>query len=135
MLLRPYVGLSTDQDILFSSQNTIYTYAAVCWAAENGIVEGSMGYFRPDKVLTREDMTKILYQYAKYKSLDINVGSNFDLKRYSDSGDVSDYARSSVKWACYAGILSGVSNSSLKPKEKLTRAQAAVAIYRFITRI
>lgn len=122
---------TTGSNVFTDIKAGTWDYAAVCWAAENGMAAGSDGYFRPDEALTREDMARLLYQYAMYKGLDINAGNDYDLNRFSDLKAVSDYAISSVKWACDAGIISGVSDSLLEPKGKLTRAQAAVVIYRF----
>lgn len=120
----------TTEKVSFKDVKTgSWNYAAICWAVEKGIVTGSNGYFRPDKALTRQDMTMLLYRYAQYKSIDVNGGSSFDLARYSDSEVIPDYAESAVKWACNAGILSGISESSLDLNGELTRAQAAVVIY------
>ncbi len=95
---------------------------AVAWAYEQGIVAGvSDTEFQPDALITREQATLILYRYAKFKGYDTNIAKE---EKYTDSADISDYARDAVNWAADKGIMSGYENV-FAPKDNITRAQAA----------
>jgi hypothetical protein len=101
---------------------------AVAWAVENNIVAGyTEDKFEPYKNVTREQLATILQRYEKYKGAD--VYGNADITNYTDADDVSEYALAAVKWACNAGIISGI-DGALVPKGNVTRAQLAVILER-----
>ena len=100
----------------------IWYEKAVAWACENGIVSGvSDTEFQPDAFITREQAALILYRYAKFKGYDTAAAKTAE---YTDSADISDYAREAVNWASDKGIMSGYENV-FAPKDNITRAQAA----------
>ncbi len=51
---------------------------------------------------------------------------NSDLSQFSDSAYIADYAKEAVAWAIEKGIISGVGDAKLAPKDGATRAQVAV---------
>ena len=105
---------------------------AVNWAASQGIVYGyGDGSFGPEDNINREQMVAILYHYAQLKGLDISIGEDTNILSYTDALDMSGYAIPAMKWACGAGIISGVSSSSIAPQGSATRAQAAIMLMRF----
>jgi len=109
-----------------------YYEEAIGWAESVGIVNGySQVAFGPDDAVTREQLSAILYRYAKYtgKSVD-NTGS---LDIYTDRGEVSDYALEEMKWAVGAGLINGTQGNRLEPKGNATRAQVAQILYRYET--
>ena len=60
-----------------------YYTNAVAWAAENKIVGGyGERKIRPEDAITREQMSVILKNYAKYKGYD--VSGSTDLSKYTD---------------------------------------------------
>ena len=100
----------------------IWYEKAVAWACENGIVSGVADTeFQPDAFITREQAALILYRYAKFKGYDTTIAKTAE---YTDSADISDYAREAVNWASDKGIMSGYENV-FAPKDNITRAQAA----------
>ena len=104
--------------------------AAVGWAAENGIVKGmSETVFAPNDPITREQFATILYRYAEYKKVD--VSGSADLSKYEDNGQIHDYAKESMAWANAAGLITGVTETTLEPVGNATRAQAAAIFHRF----
>ena len=105
---------------------------AVTWAAENGIVGGyGNGKYGPDDPITREQLAAILWRYAKYKGYDVSVGEDTNILSYTDVADLSEYAIPAMQWACGAGVIEGVTDSTLVPQGDATRAQAAVMLMRF----
>lgn len=107
---------------------------AIAWAAANNIVGGyGNGLFGPDDPITREQLAAILYRYAQYKSYDTTASD--DLSRYTDLGQLSEWAQEAVAWANSEGIISGTSAVTLAPKDSATRAQAAAMMMRFCENI
>ena len=99
--------------------------AAVRWAASAEIVTGTAETnFAPDTGLTREEAAVILYRYAAAQA----PGSTAALAEFADSAEISDWAQEAMGWAVDAGIMRG-SGGFLRPKDNLTRAEAAQLIY------
>lgn len=103
---------------------------AVIWASENGVVGGvSDTQFAPDRKITREQLTLILYKYAEYTGYD--TGTLVSLEGFSDAGKVSSWAEAGVKWAVGESLISGVSQNTLSPGGTASRAQIAVILGKF----
>ena len=116
-------------DVLDTS---LYYYDAVTWANTNNIVLGySNGAFGPNNPVTREQIATIIYRYAEYKQRDMSSqGTAFNA--FPDTGNVSDYAVSAMRWAVSRGIING-SNGRLMPGNTATRAQVAQIITNYAT--
>ena len=107
----------------------------VVWGARNGIVLGfGNGRFGTNDNVTREQLATFLYRMAvksglthETSSTDISV-----LRRFGDSGKVSDYAKQSMCWAVSVGILVGDNWGNLNPKSPATRAEMATMFSRYV---
>ena len=67
----------------------------VLWAASSGIIQGvSETEFAPDAQITREQLSVILYRYAKQKG---KVEESADLLSYSDAASISSYAKEAMQ--------------------------------------
>ena len=98
-------------------------FECVAAAAENGILYGEDGRFKPDEYITREDAAVMLYRYLK------NAGLADDGKaEFADGGEISEYAVPAVGALGAAKIINGVGDGRFEPKGVTTRAQAAVLI-------
>ena len=105
---------------------------AVAWAASKKIVDGyTNGTFRPNDPITREQLAAILYRYAKYKGRDVSARSV--LWWYDDSYSISSYAEDSMSWANAHSLITGTTDTTLSPKGRATRAQAATILMRLDT--
>ena len=105
---------------------------AIAWAAHNNIVKGyGNGKFGPTDMMTREQMVTILYRYSEFMKLDISESN--ELQDFSDADNISDWARSAMKWAVGSGIVQGVGGGIISPHSGATRAQLAVMMQRFCT--
>ncbi len=114
--------------------NTWYA-EPVAWASANGIVNGyGSGKFGPSDTITREQMAAIMYRYAMYKGYDVS-GNGADLSVFSDADQISAWAVPAMKWACSAGLISGVGSDTLAPRGSASRAQTAVILYRFCEKV
>ena len=102
-----------------------YYSKCVTWAAKNKIVNGyaADNTFRPNANVTREQMAVILYNYAKFRGLDVSVQA--DLSSFHDVSQISSYARTAMSWAVGNKLMSGTLEGNLNPKNEATRAECA----------
>lgn len=97
---------------------------AVAWAQEAKVVIGDdKGLFRPDDDVTREEMVTMLYRFAASQNLDTTTTG--DLSSFTDASSVQSYATEPMTWAVGNGIILGMGNNELAPRESATRAQFA----------
>ncbi len=103
---------------------------AVAWGAENKIVNGvGDNKFSPNADITREQMAVMLYNYGKTIG---KIGLSADISSYSDSSKVSSWAEDAMKWAVANGIINGKTATTLAPGDKITRAETAAVLKRFV---
>lgn len=122
-------GRSGFSDVTIGS----YYEAAVTWAADNGIVNGtSAATFSPSENVTREQMAAILCRYAQYKRYDTTASAA--LSAFSDAAAVSTYAKAPLSWAVAEKLVNGT-DGRLFPRASATRAQVAAILHRFVENI
>jgi len=73
----------------------------------------------------------IIARVANMLNLSANV-NEATLARFSDSDQISGYAKNAVALAVSLGIVNGNSNGTLAPKAELSRAEFAVLIERLL---
>ena len=106
--------------------------AAVIWANENGLIGESRsgGRFRPSDGITRQELAAMIFLYA-----DIKFPQITDLDGFADKSDVSEWAETGMGWSIARELLpfaNGAVGLALEPNGKLTRAQCAAALRRFV---
>ena len=101
-------------------------YSAVCWAAENGFVEGKSAVsFDPNGNVTREEAVTLLWRYAG------KAESTQDLSAYTDASQLHGWSFAAVRWAVENGLVMGRTATTLVPAITMTRAEAAALMVRF----
>lgn len=85
-----------------------------------------------DAVITRQDMFVLTAQALA--AAGIKQSSDAQLTTYSDAASVPEYARDSAAALISLGIING-KNRQLAPQDALTRAEAAVILYRAWSRL
>ena len=119
-------GASTFSDVTADT----WCADAVIWASRNGIANGmGDGTFRPNTVITRQQLMALLYRYAQYMNYD--TGTSSDLGGFTDASQV--WAADAVKWALSRGIMNGMTNTRLAPNGSANRGQAATFLMRFMS--
>ena len=108
---------------------------AVGWAAENVIVTGADGAYRPLENITRQDLVVILYRYAKMAKYDRSIDREVILSNYVDGTEVASYAADAMRWAITQGLITGYEDGSLRPKNTATRAEVAAIMQRLIQNV
>lgn len=125
-----YTNIFTDV-----GSGTWYENAAA-WAAVNKITGGTgNGCFDPAMEVTREQFAVMLYNYARYKGMDVSAGEDTNILSYNDALSISDYAYAALQWACGTGIINGDNNDNLNPQSSVTRAEVAAMLQRFIENV
>ncbi len=98
--------------------------AAVNWAAERNIVEGtSETTFSPNDICTRGQIVTLLYRMAGEPEVESEVS-------FEDVA-ADSYCAKAVAWAAENGITTGVTSSKFCPDQTCTRAQIVTFLYRF----
>ena len=103
-------------------------FSGYVWALyHDSIVTGlNESVFSPNSEISRQDVCTILYRALKKENL---LNENNAEISFVDSQEISDYARTAVDQLTQADLLKG-SNGYCYPKASMTRAEAAVLIYR-----
>jgi hypothetical protein len=91
---------------------SLYYYDAVVWANANNIVNGyDDGRFKPDTLITREQMAVIMYRYASYAGHGADEVDTSKYDSFPDAGSVSAFAADAMKWATANGLINGSDGS------------------------
>lgn len=105
---------------------------AVCWAAENEVVNGyTDGTFLPDNPIKRQEVAAMLYRLEGSPAVDSS-----NLTSFPDYNTLQDWAKPALSWAVSVGLITGVGHdgvSYLRPIDPATRAQFATIIMRYLT--
>jgi uncharacterized repeat protein (TIGR02059 family) len=104
-------------------------------AAAAGIVNGvTASTFKPNDVITRQDMATMMMRAAKVAGVDLTLPKSADsyLQDFSDRGKVGAYAKTSVAQAIYLGIINGKTPTTISPTTNASRAEGTVMIQRLL---
>ena len=103
-----------------------YSYAAILWAYENGIVKGTAAdKFSPKAPVTREQVVTILWRLANEPATegtmpfsDVKAGYSFD----------------AIKWAAANNVTTGYPDGTFAPTKTVTRAEIVTLLYRYFNK-
>lgn len=99
-------------------------YNVICWAYNCGLTQGNgNGSCTPIANITREEISAFIVRYIKGFST-TNLPTPKPLT-FSDSYNVSAWARNDVSILSQIGIINGFPDGSFGPKQSATREQAA----------
>lgn len=99
----------------------------VSWAAENGIVNGvSDTKFSPNSAVTREQLAVIVYNYLKFKGVDLEFNNN--KVNFTDDSQLSSWSKDAVYYMQQTGIINGMPDGSFRPRGMATRAEVATIL-------
>ncbi|MBR3752551.1 MAG: S-layer homology domain-containing protein [Ruminiclostridium sp.] len=106
-------------------------YDAVCWAYEQGLVNGTTETtFGPNELLTREQVCTILARFAALEQVDmIQV---VEPNQFKDSLYIQEYARSGVTACQLAGVVKGYDDGFFYPTNNMSRQEVCAVIYRIM---
>lgn len=106
----------------------------VLWAYSSGIASATgESTFSPDRPITREEISSMLYQYASLKNYQlrpIRTAASF-----ADAGQIAAGYSAAVSAMQKAGILEGYEDGSFRPRQSASRAEVSALLSRFISAI
>ncbi|MBQ4091942.1 MAG: S-layer homology domain-containing protein, partial [Firmicutes bacterium] len=119
------------KNLPFADSKNHWSKANIDWAYQNGIVNGkSSTSFDPDGKITRQEMAVMIYRYADYKN--IALPKKADPIAFSDSNDISNWAKDAVSAMQQSQIISGYPDKTFKPTNNANRGEAAKMISVYI---
>ena len=137
-LLVRALGLTLDNGAggKFSDVSPNDWYASVVGAAsEAGLIKGYPdGTFGPNRNITRAEMAAMMVRALDFvgQKPELTSGETAALlSKYTDRGEL-DWAEPEFAAAVKAGIIQGMTENTLAPRELATRAQAAVMLERML---
>ncbi|QAY67270.1 endo-1,4-beta-xylanase [Paenibacillus protaetiae] len=108
--------------------DTDYYYEELAIAKELGIAAGyEDNTFKPNSTISRQDMMVLTARALEAAGKPLAAGGT--LAAYPDAAQVAGYAEESAAALVQAGIVNG-KGSIIAPADSLTRAEAAVILYR-----
>ncbi|MOA21635.1 Endo-1,4-beta-xylanase A precursor [compost metagenome] len=109
-------------------QESDYYYDELVIAKELGIATGfEDNTFKPNSSISRQDMMVLTIRALAAAGKQVESGGSLDA--YSDASSISVYARDDVAALVKSGVING-KNGKIAPNDPLTRAEAAVILYR-----
>lgn len=98
---------------------------AIFWAWQEGFVDGyEDGRFRPDGLVTREQLSVILWHSMGSRLPQISA-------RFEDRDSIARWAINGVEWAHEQGLISGKPGNRFDPQGTATRAEGAAILMRY----
>lgn len=108
-----------------------YYLPYIQWANTSGIVNGiSSEEFAPDMEISREQMAVMLLNYIK--AMNIDLAKLNEENQFSDTDEMSTWAKEAVKAIQMSGILSGKPDNKFDPKGIATRAEVSSMLRKLI---
>lgn len=105
-------------------------YEAVSALSHNDIISSYNSAFYPGNAITRQDAAVILKRVLDAKE----ISPATEPVRFEDASEISDYAVQSVDVLSGAGVIQGY-DGLFRPRDTVTRGEAAVMLYRMLTSI
>ncbi len=103
-------------------------YPYVMQAYALNVVQGiDFDTFGTGESITREQMCTVIYRAMKLK--DINIDTNDAQLNFADGEEIATYAQDAIAALYRGGVINGVGNNCIAPRDMATRAQAAKMLY------
>ena len=125
-------GVSSFSDVGTSSWYCGYIETAAAYGIINGYGDGTFG---PNDLITREQAMTMIARAMAITGLETvlsDSGINRLLASYTDSENISDYAKTGVEACIETGVVTGKTSSTIAPKDTITRAEVAVMVQRLL---
>lgn len=133
MLVRAF-GFRASNTVSFKDVPADSYYAqAISVAHQLGIATGYNGSFEPKRALTRQEAMLMVYRALQADGNPLNNGLTADLSVYRDSGQIAGEAREALGALILMGVVEGDGNGTLRPLDRLNRAETACLMHRLMT--
>jgi len=124
-------GQQAANPVAFNDHDAIQPYAvdAVYKLVEMGVYKGyGEGHFAPQQVLTREEISALFSRVLGQAGLVNNA-------EFEDHHEIADWFEADVENLVNYGVINGYPDDSFRPKNDVTRAEAAVMLYKTLYRM
>ncbi|MGN1083056.1 MAG: S-layer homology domain-containing protein, partial [Candidatus Avispirillum sp.] len=114
----------------FADTNSVAVAQAYCYGIVSGTDDGT---FTPDRLVTREEMAKMLVSTLAASEVDFALADGSDksaIANFTDAGQISPWAEASVITALDNAFLNGVDDYTLDPLGSASREQAIASVNR-----
>lgn len=125
-ILNKVFNLTKGSGKVFNDTTNHWAKHEIDIAITNGVCTGkSLSQFKPNDPITREEASVMISNYKKL------ADNNLDkLNKYNDANIVSKWAKPSVEGMIEKNYMSGYSDNTFRPKDNITRAEAAATLSR-----
>lgn len=108
-----------------------YYSGYVYWAYSTGVA-GKTGdtTFSPTRAITREEICSMMYNYAANRNLEVKAAVS--ASGFTDSSSITSSYSAAVSAMQKAGVVTGYTDGSFRPKDSATRSEVAAMLTRFI---
>ncbi|OMF37028.1 hypothetical protein BK133_07400 [Paenibacillus sp. FSL H8-0548] len=121
-------GTGKNEAMFSDVQNTAYYIHELVIAKELGIITGyGDNTFKPDSAISRQEMMVMTTRALAAAGKKFEVLGTLDA--FPDAASISGFAKDSAAALVKSGIVNG-KNGKIAPNDSLTRAEAAVILYR-----
>jgi hypothetical protein len=111
----------------------VYTSALIDLVTTNII--DFKGHFKPNAALTREEMVHYIMNAYRYKMGESYKEIKMLFKPFADQNKINILYSGQIGRAEYMGLITRPASNMFHPKDKATRAQAALVIYRLVNQL
>lgn len=126
-------GVAYQNTFVDVPQDAYYS-DAVAWAKEAGLVSGFDNvHFGPDESITRQDLAMVLMRYIGMIGTEYITTQEYIY--FADEAEISDYAKDAIQTLNKLGVLNGIGDNHIAPRDSATRAQAAAMLRRFVEKV
>ena len=125
------LGISGSVEDAFTDvEKESSNYAKIALAKQKGLVEGDEnGNFNPNNPVSRQDAMKILAKAMEYVKQPMADTDENILNAYSDTDEISAYAKDSAKKILSQKYAAELWKGELQPYKAVTRAETAYILY------
>ncbi|SEC13089.1 S-layer homology domain-containing protein [Paenibacillus sp. GP183] len=106
-------------------------------AAKANLIDGyEDGTFRPDAQINREELATMVIRAMRYAGMSPAVSASQQdslLSSFTDAGQIV-FAKAEIAAAINAGVINGMTDSTIGPRQQATRAQSAVMLKRYLSK-
>ena len=111
-------------------------YKNVMIAENLGVIAGDANNrFYPEAAITREEICMMLFKALQVTEKNFTIHDNSKLEKFIDKNNISPASVSGMATLVGEGVIEGLPGNIIGPKYTATRAQAAVLVYRTLSKI
>ncbi|WP_438449193.1 S-layer homology domain-containing protein [Gorillibacterium sp. sgz5001074] len=133
-------GLPAVTEAPFEDVDASEWYAPyIAWAEDKGLVQGDGGRFRPDEVLTRQELAVLIVRAlgleADAREEERQLAADGAVPDFADGRDIPAWAAGYVETARKNGLMQGIGGGRFEPELTAGRAQGAVLVLRAMVKL